>query len=353
MVSSGTIDRIAAPAPLEFRRQYVAEQRPVVVTDLFNGEPIRELMTAAAACDVLGDMRLKTRPNYLNALFGNHAGSRGSADEVREETLSEYVGSAQQPGGCDRLCVEFRTPDVLRSLFRTPSLADGDSQDLLSLLFVAGARNVAHMHFDTDHRQVFLYQVFGRKRVIIVSPRQAKKLMPISGTSLLTLAQWPEEEKQRFCRYVDAYDTVLEPGEAIFIPALAWHYVEYVDLAMSFSIRFGRNAYGRYLADNVFPDMFVQNVGCKYLGDTHDSTISQRFNHIKEVVERDYPDAAARHGAVSACFKQLYSELCVDSIQHPYCAGPFERAELGLALQYYSQRERRVAGTATADQWRS
>ena len=46
-------------------------------------------------------------------------------------------------------------------------------------VFIAGRGNKAHIHYDGDQRQVLLYQVFGRKEVILLPPASGAPFKPL------------------------------------------------------------------------------------------------------------------------------------------------------------------------------
>lgn len=338
----------------DFRRNYLSVGTPVVFGNLFEGMPVRGIQTEERARTVIGGMTVKTRSNYLDHLLGDEAGRNQADVPVLEHSLAEFLDTFRRKNGPARLCVEYATPVELRHLFEWPRFATEVSpvDPPISLLFIANAGNVAHMHFDTDHRHVLLYQVFGRKRVIMIRPRYARQLMPLSATSLLPIARWPEPHKRRLFDYVDAFETVLEPGEGVYIPPLWWHYVEYLDAGMSFSIRFGRNKYSRFIAANVFPDLLVQNVGEQYCREQPNEELTDAFDDIAAVAGAPHPSFSAKYRAIRDVFEELYSEACPDALQPPYCAVSQEKAEHALGMQFYENLEKRRAGV-TEDNWRT
>lgn len=340
----------------DFRRHYLSLRTPIVFSNLFEGMPVKGIRTEEQARTAIGGMTVKTRSNYLDHLFGADEGREPENVPVLEHPLTEFLDSFRQKNGPTRLCVEYETPVELRRLFEWPKFVTGVSpaDTPLSLLFVANAGSVAHMHFDTDHRHVLLYQVFGRKRVIMIRPRYAKQLMPLSATSLLAIARWPEPHKQRLFEYVDAFETVLEPGDGVYIPPLWWHYVEYLDAGMSFSIRFGRNDYSRFIAGNVFPDLFVQNVGEQYCLEPRSAELTDAFDDIVAIAGASHPSFSAKYSAIRAVFEELYNETCPDALQPPYCAAASqEKAEHSLGVQYYENLEKVSPGMTSEDSWRT
>jgi len=131
-------------------------------------------------------------------------------------------------------------------------------------MFVAGAGSYAHLHFDGDHRDTLLYQVFGRKRCVVIHPNQTHKLAPcfepdIYRTSSWFLENFTREDQHEFLRFVQARECILEPGDTLYIPMMAWHYIEYPDPAMSIGFRLGRNDLVKTLARlNPMPSVFAQ-----------------------------------------------------------------------------------------------
>lgn len=340
----------------EFRRKYLSSTAvPIVFDNLFAGMPVRDIHTQERTRDAIGHMTVKTRSNYLDHVLGSGARRGSVAVDVQEQSLATFLDSFHDKISPARLCVEYETPTELKRLFEWPRFVSEASptDPPISLLFVADAGNVAHMHFDTDHRHVLLYQVFGRKRVIMIRPRYARQLMPLSATSLLTISRWPERHKRRLFRYVDAFETVLKAGECLYVPPLWWHYVEYVDAGMSFSIRFGRNDRSRFLADNVFPDLFVQNVGERYCREPLNAELTDAFDDIAAIAGASYPSGSAKYDAIRAVFEELYGDMCPDALQTPYCAASQEDAERALGAQFYASAQKRASGLASEDGWRA
>jgi lysine-specific demethylase 8 len=162
----------------------------------------------------------------------------------------------------------------------------------VSAVFVANQGNVGHLHFDGDQRQVFLHQVYGRKRVVLFQPASAVHLKTLDGPftrpslSGLYLENMSLDEKLALVDRADGYHTVLAPGETIYIPMLMWHHLEYVDDAMSFSVRFGRTRFGRFLSlDHFHRDPFIQNVAARMVGPDH---VLDTFDPIVEDIKSEY-----------------------------------------------------------------
>jgi lysine-specific demethylase 8 len=331
----------------ELRDEYARPERPVIFTGLFDGQPIAEIGTEAEVRRRLGGMRLKTRPSYVAGLMG---GAPAEPGETREESLDEYLDYVAEHPATRRCCVELTTPGELRSLFSVPAPCrelEALPDDVLSLLFVANRGNSAHLHFDCDHRQVLLHQVMGVKRVILISPRAGRKVMPFGSLSALLLEEMPDEEKGRLAAYLGAYDTLLHPGETLFMPALAWHYVEYVDTGMSFSVRFGRGALDRLVAEGVFHDMHVQNVGSALATGRAGGDVERG---IREALAREYGSPAEQYLSLKRHFAGLCRELCPETFDARFSLAPLAPMEERLGVRFYASRTHVEGGAA--DGWR-
>lgn len=343
------VPRIATPSPAQFLREWVQPRRPVILKDAFGADPITRVTTREAALDLWSELPIKTRANYLAAFTG--AGGGDADGGVQTQTLTDYLRHVDAQPRTQRCCVEHTTPAAVRAQFDVPAVArelEHVPDDLLSLMFVANAGNSAHLHIDIDHRQVLLHQVFGRKRVMVVDPAVGRKVLPVGATGGLMLEEMDEDDKLRVAEFLGASDTLLEPGETLFIPALAWHYVDYVDTGMSFSLRFARRPLGRFIAENVFHDLHVQNVGAALATVEPDEDVSVT---IRDAVAAEYPGLREKYLTLRAVFRLLCDDLCPRLYRGRYAlASDVDALEERLGTQFYATIAGR--GGDLADTWR-
>jgi lysine-specific demethylase 8 len=341
-MSLDNIERIATPEPDDFFHRHVLPGRPVVLRDLAAGAAIAAIDSAAAARSQLGALELEVQPNYMCFL---RTGCRAAP---RRTTLAAYLDAAARRPGSDDLCVEYPTPPRLLQRFSPrPALCLlRDPDDLVSHTFVANRGNYNHLHFDDDQRDVLLYQVFGRKRVVVLDPGRGRlldafvlgdpaALGAVAGTPArdangrVYLEQLDEADKRAFLAYAGALDTVLAPGETLYMPMLCWHYVEYLDTGMSVSFRLGRSRYHRLFASAVpRPDIVVQRVA-HALRDTARA-------------ERECPDvlaalaatcAAGDEAAVARAFAWAHDRLFAEPAWAIEAVRALYRRNLAAALQ--------------------
>jgi len=344
------IGRISMPDDETFFREYVFKRKPVIITNLFDGEEIRQIRLLEDARKAFGSVKLRIQAEYTSG--------HSQADQTM--TFNEYWDFVQTHTSTNLLCTEYEVPARVLNLFRLPTVCSardvGEEEifslprkygdhDLFGNLFVANKGNRTHLHWDGDHREVFLYQVFGRKQVILFQPESSIHLRPLdhripySGISLECMS---EEQKLEFVDMADGYYATIYPTETIYMPMLIWHYLEYTDHAMSFNIRFGRNKYERFLCvDNFHRDCYIQNFASKLA----DKTVSehQYKEAIASVIDKYLEPAtnlAEKVKDMRRFFKELCAEMCPAARLEEYCPPEREQGELEKIVKDIGQTMR-------------
>jgi hypothetical protein len=121
--------------------------------------------------------------------------------------------------------------------FQIPTIMDGFFKDF-PMMFFGGQGAITPMHYDIDMSHVFLNQIHGRKRVVMFSPEQSAFLyhLPYSVASYVDINH-PDYEKYPALTKAHGWETILEPGETVFMPSGYWHYIEYTDGGYSIALR--------------------------------------------------------------------------------------------------------------------
>jgi hypothetical protein len=181
---------------------------------------------------------------------------------------------------------------------------------------------------------VLLYQVFGRKRVVLFQPPSGAKLDVLDafhpGFSNVYVEHMSDEQRIAFVESAGGYEAILEPGEAVYMPMLIWHYLEYVDTGMSINIRFGRNCYGRFLCiDNFYRDYYIQNVGAKMIDE---ALVDAKYRGVIDDITAAFVRPSERREklvAIRALFRRICAQIAPEA--EPEKHGPPEREEQQLA----------------------
>lgn len=331
------------PADDEFLREYVFKRRPIVITDLFAAQEITEIADVDHALHAWGAMPIHLQEEYTRAE------GKPQPDQPVFMDFAEYLELVRADPSSRLCCTEYETPARVLATFRLPAVCmatNPDSEEIFGLpkkygdfdlatnTFIGNPGNVAHLHFDGDQRQVFLHQIYGRKRVVLFDPASGLHLRtldgPYSRPSLagLNLEAMDVEEKLEQIAVANGYHTILEPGETIYIPMLMWHHVEYLDDAMSVNLRFGRTRFGRFMSlDNFHRDPFIQNVASKMVGpeEVLESFAGPLVEQVKTAYTTPTVDMKERIRCIRALFRDLCTQVAPEAFPDELC--PREREE--------------------------
>jgi hypothetical protein len=306
------IERRSLPDRETLLRDYMRPCRPFVAEDLFAGERIREVRSPVAARELWADVELHFRSEYLEAFLSRAGLDTARAAPPRRMTLATYLDlvAPEEHADSTLLCSEEPAPPAIAATFAIPSVVEGPDDPPYTQVFLGRRGQHAHLHFDGDGRHGFLYQVYGRKRVLLFPPASARRLQPFGVYSGWFVDRLTAEERTALLAFADGCELVLEPGEALFLPAFAYHYVEYVEDAMSISVDFGRNRWVRQLVDAFPHTSHLPLVGARLVDDERLTEEHPGFLAELERTVASLPaDARDRRTALAA----LAARLCGDS----------------------------------------
>lgn len=233
MLSLKPIDRRTGLTREEFAQSYLAPRKPVVFTDLTSTWPAKEKWTIDF---------FKSKYGHLNVpLYSSNYSKpgKGYMTPDREMPLKTYLEMLES-GPIDLrmfLFNIFRHAPELCEDFSMPTIMDGFIRDF-PFMFFGGQGSKVSLHYDIDLSHVFLNQFHGRKRVVLFSPEQSRKLYqhPFTVASYIDVNN-PNYDKFPALRNVEGLECILYPGETIFMPYGYWHYIEYTDGGYSMSLR--------------------------------------------------------------------------------------------------------------------
>lgn len=265
--SGGDVERRSTLTPEQLDREFLSCRRPVILTELFADAPVGVLSHRQVARAALADMPVPVIPNPVDRAV------RGmDIPSPLPLTFAAFHDRLSAGAGRGTICAEHDLPDELAAyLPPVPHFDLGAADDpLVPMMFMSGRGNVTHLHFDRDLRHNLIYQVFGHKRYVIVDVAHTRKVAlgappRARYASPLFLEHFSQADLDDFLRYTRAWDCTLAPGETLLIPATAWHYVEYVDVALSIHLRLPRNRYVMRLANLAAAADFC-SIGLQALG---------------------------------------------------------------------------------------
>ncbi|MEZ4446050.1 MAG: cupin-like domain-containing protein [Polyangiaceae bacterium] len=261
----GDVPRLTSVGP-ELLEHHGHRGEPVVLTAMFDDTPLRALDTWERFRRELGGLRLSFRPEYGRLLLDqlSHGPIPSDSPHAVTATIEEYYAQVERDPTTPMMCVEEATPPALAERFAPPAVCAAD-EDRKTTVFVGNRGNRAPIHFDGDCRHVLLYQVFGRKRVFMFPPEAGPRLRSIANFSTLLVDRLPDDERRAVVGQLGGWECEIGPGEAVFMPALVWHGVQYLDDGMGVNHRFGRHHRHRFVSDHLHLDHRVQRFAARSL----------------------------------------------------------------------------------------
>jgi lysine-specific demethylase 8/hypoxia-inducible factor 1-alpha inhibitor (HIF hydroxylase) len=238
------IDRVHATAlsSKEFSDRYQIPGVPVVVQGLLEKEPVWDL---DFLCQTLGNHVFPVR-HYGQARYQQDKRrwtSSGSGVKAHSMPFSDYAeklktGVAQQEDLYMGRCSLTHTP-----LHNRPNLLQAEAWFNLKFpatamnLWIGGGGHTSCLHYDP--MDGILMQLYGAKKVILFPPNQTYNLYPIPlykplkyGLALRAVYSqvYPDRpDLNAFPKFAQAQpyaqETILNPGDILFIPAGWWHEV--------------------------------------------------------------------------------------------------------------------------------
>jgi hypothetical protein len=127
-------------------------------------------------------------------------------------------------------------PAGLRQKLKAPRFIPENCSVASTNLWFGPAGTVSPLHFDQNHN--LLHQHYGHKHVVLVDPRQFHLLNPADKNSLNERVSSLDLVPSRFTIDLSplgsaCLETVLGPGDVLFVPAFWWHHVMSLDIAIS------------------------------------------------------------------------------------------------------------------------
>lgn len=216
-----------------FAEEYLKLGKPVVFTDLIDSWPAKSKWSIEFFKNKYGHLEVPVVSNNYSKP------GKGYMTPDMVIPLSEYLEKLQDGPTDLRLFLYniFRHAPELTQDFEIPTIMDGFIKEF-PFMFFGGEGSKVALHYDIDLSHVFLNQFHGRKRVVLFSPEQSKYIYqhPFTVASYIDVNN-PDYDKFPALQKVQGYETMLNPGETVFMPSGYWHYIEYTDGGYSMSLR--------------------------------------------------------------------------------------------------------------------
>lgn len=140
-------------------------------------------------------------------------------------------------------------PELVDDLPLPPAIAGRRLDRHGSGIWIGQRGNLTSLHYDLYHG--LLVQILGRKRVTMIAPELSPALGPRSpfGT------KYASSERGFRDRPIARWETILEPGETLYIPPFWWHEVETLEDSISVPVRYTAR-WDEHLRPGFFPHAY-------------------------------------------------------------------------------------------------
>jgi ribosomal protein L16 Arg81 hydroxylase len=287
----GAIARVSRLSREEFIEKYYATNTPVIITNMMDDWPAMSLWC----------------PDYLKTKYGHCPveiqGDRNSDSNYEINSfqhkktvkLSEYVDIVVNSGETNDYYMVANNGNLeredLKSLLNDinmlPEFLDATNTKQRVFFWFGPAGTITPLHHDPMN--IMMAHVYGRKRWRFIAPDSTPLLYNYIGVFSEVDLENIDYDQYPLFKDVKIIETVLEPGEIIFIPVGWWHQVKGLDvtIALSFTNFIFPNEYN-YKNPHITSvkqennQNQVQNQGTKITEVTSDALTNEIVENTKE-----------------------------------------------------------------------
>ena len=320
------LERVRIESAQQFERDYVAPGRPVVITNLFEGERIRELRSREDVLATWGDQPIPLGDYYDEAigieqlreqlarrmaLLGAPPATQGSrlpeslplADYCRLVDENPHSLLARVSFACPRFLLDsFSIPEVCRS-------QPGETPELQSMCFVGNRGSFSQAHFDKDGFHGFLYQLYGEKRFCVFPREATQKLAPLTQFSGWCLQSFNDADRAAFLKFTGGQETLLRAGDCVYFPPFYWHFADYLSDCWGMNLRCRRPQLVARLVQTLFPDRYLQGIGTFVARAAHSPAALAAVEQLEQALAATASDPEQRSRTLLALARQLSADL--------------------------------------------
>lgn len=217
-----------------FDENYFKPQKPVVIKGLMDNQIAGQKWNKEYFTTTMGELMVDV---YDNSRKTDGSAYTNPDLKMKFGDFLNLIGKDEHTDLRMFLFNLFKHNPILKKEFPCPNIFKG-LLDNYGLTFFAGKDTTIRIHYDLDMSNVLHTQVYGRKRVVLISPQYNKLMyrLPLNTYSLVDINK-PDYEKYPGLKHVKASECILESGDTIFMPSGYWHLMNYQTGGMSVGYR--------------------------------------------------------------------------------------------------------------------
>jgi len=225
----------------DFKQNYYEPKKPLIIKDLAKHWPAYQKWNWDYFKKVVGNKKVGLYNNVKSDAYT----PVNTADDYK--TFGEYIDMISEgPAGWRIFLFNIfdHAPQLIEDFTWPEQLMEGFVKKY-PMLFTGGATSITHMHFDIDMSHILHTQFTGRKKVLLFPFEEQYKLYrkPFEVLSLADFSNYhhnngtPDYKSFPALKYANGYETTLDHGDTLFMPAGYWHHMEYLDSGFAMSLR--------------------------------------------------------------------------------------------------------------------
>jgi ribosomal protein L16 Arg81 hydroxylase len=249
------VDRVSKLPLDEFKRNYLAADRPVIITDAIDHWPARKLWSPEYFRDKYGDVVVRAEAlvgkeperNQVAQAQGQKKALTRLPGNLRnfkqaDMPLREYVDRVLSGDENERWFIALQpithiAPQVKQDMGSIAYISETMQKLALQapLMWMGPGDSITNLHFDKLPN--FVVQLYGRKKWTVYPASQQEYVylpsdLPINQFSPVNPEQ-PDLEKYPKYAKATPLEFTLNPGEALYLPTHWPHYVRSLDMSIS------------------------------------------------------------------------------------------------------------------------
>ena len=255
------IERIEAPSVDDFYENYLALEKPVIITGVVNKWPAFNKWTADYLKNNTGD-RLVPITTIIDGDYCNTTRS-----DMKLSEYIDYLQSGRQEARKKLYLSELPVNKYFKDLEQEMIIPDyfNRKEGSPKSFFYVGKDNFSQLHFH-EHGSAVNCMLYGEKFFRLYPPSETKYLYKYPWYSKLrnmsrTTSLIPDPNEFPEFRKAKYYDVVLKAGEMLFIPIYWWHAIQNHAINIATVTFWGRDSWYRYPPPGmrlVFYYIFIQ-----------------------------------------------------------------------------------------------
>jgi hypothetical protein len=231
------IQRVESLSQAEFFNDYYLTNTPVILRGIMGNWQALSRWNPEYLKQQYGEATVEVQFNReSNPLF-----EQEKHKHRQEMTLGEYVDLVVNGGKTnDYYMVPYNEnldrpglQGLLEEIEIFPEYLDASKRNICMFFWFGPEGTITPLHHDPCN--VLLAQVYGKKRIRLISPNQKHLLYNQVGVYSEVDLDHPDYEKYPRFKDVEVLEVMLEPGEVIFLPVGWWHHVDSLEIAISVS----------------------------------------------------------------------------------------------------------------------